>query len=301
MTKNFLYFIALSFILVACSNDDNTPIDNNSVKEYVTIPDENFEKQLIALKIDSDNSLNHQILKSDAEKISRLDLSKNANLGEIKDLTGIDAFVNLTYLSASQHKIESIDIHTNNLLDTLLLEVNLLQTLDVSNNKKLILIDIQSNELKTIKGLSNITALKKLNASWNYIENFELNNPSIEILHMSHNDIKNIHLDGCSKLKNILLTSNKINTLSLTTNTALETVLISDNQLKTLPLKNNTKLTHLYGSSNLFESFDVSNNRELVDLRIDRNPNLTCIKIANNQNIPTVSMSNYQSLNTSCD
>ncbi|TXG39719.1 hypothetical protein [Seonamhaeicola maritimus] len=60
------------------------------------------------------------------------------------------------------------------------------------------------------------------------------------------------------------------------------------------------RLTHLYSSSNLLTGLDVSHNSGLIDLRVDRNPELTCIKIENEQNIPTVTLSEYQKLNTSC-
>ena len=44
-----------------------------------------------------------------------------------------------------------------------------------------------------------------------------------------------------------------------------------------------------------------SNNQQLIDLRVDRNPYLSCIQISNGQYIPNVSISDYQSLNTNCN
>ncbi|MEP4599052.1 MAG: hypothetical protein ABJZ92_22795, partial [Cyclobacteriaceae bacterium] len=66
-------------------------------------------------------------------------------------------------------------------------------------------------------------------------------------------------------------------------------------------LDTNTSLTHLYSSSNLLASLDVSNNQKLIDLRVDRNPNLTCIKILSGQEVPTVSISDYQELSATCN
>ena len=95
--------------------------------------------------------------------------------------------------------------------------------------------------------------------------------------------------------------SNKLETVDFSTNTSLETLLISDNKIQHIDLENNISLTHLYSSSNLLTRLDVSNNLELIDLRVDRNPDLSCIKILSSQEIPTVSISEYQELNDICN
>jgi hypothetical protein len=78
-------------------------------------------------------------------------------------------------------------------------------------------------------------------------------------------------------------------------------MLISDNKIQNINLEQNSNLTHLYITSNSLTSIDVSNNQELVDLRVDRNPNLSCIKIQSGQEIPNVSKSDYQELNNNCN
>ena len=52
-------------------------------------------------------------------------------------------------------------------------------------------------------------------------------------------------------------------------------------------MNNNINLEYIYGSSNLLTQFDISNLPNLIDVREDRNPTLTCIKIANGQEIST--------------
>lgn len=297
--NSYAIFVLTLFFVTSCSNnDDHTKLANDV---YLSIPDNHFETILIEQGIDSDGIVNQQMLKADAEQISHLDLNLSSDFGNISDLTGIEGFTNLTLLSASGQKIESVDLSFNTKLDTLYLQANYLTSIDIGKNSKLTLVDIQSNELSSINGLSSATNLKKLNLSWNNLEEFSIHNESLEVLHISQNLLKSIDTNGAINLKNILLTINKLTTVDFSSNTSLETLLISDNNIQSIDLEYNTNLTHLYITSNLLTSIDVSNNQELVDLRVDRNPYLTCIKIQSGQDIPTVSKSDYQELNDICN
>ncbi|SHJ09077.1 hypothetical protein SAMN04487911_1117 [Arenibacter nanhaiticus] len=292
-------FAVTLYHIVSCSNNDETknPINDN----YLRIPDIHFETKLIEQGIDSDGIVNQQILKSDAEAVSKLNLNLAANLGEIRDLTGIEGFVNITFLSAEGQQIKDIDLSFNTTLDTLFLNGNHLTVIDISNNPNLIVLEVQANELSSIKGLSTSKNLKKVNLSFNNFEEISINNESIEELLVSHNLLKYINTDDALNLKNVLLIHNQLTTVDFSANTLLETLLISSNKLQSINLEKNTSLTHLYSSSNLLTSLDVSNNHELIDLRVDRNPDLSCIKILSSQEIPTVSISDYQELNTICN
>ncbi|MCB0852034.1 MAG: hypothetical protein KDD63_07435 [Bacteroidetes bacterium] len=291
--------IVLSFLLMAsCSTDNENP---SPIGMYVSIPDAHFEAELIEQGIDSDGVINQKILKTDAEKVTRLDLNLSSHFGEISDLTGIEEFINITFLSAVGQEIQEIDLSSNTALDTLLLSGNSLEKLDIRKNPNLILLDAQSNELTSIKGLSDAKNLKKVNLSFNYFEEFSIDNQSIEALLISHNLLTSIDIEGALNLKNVMLTSNQLTALDLQTNLMLETLLLSDNKLSNIHLEYNFHLTHLYISSNSLTGLDVSRNQKLIDLRADRNPDLTCIKIANSQEIPTVSLSDHQELNTICN
>ncbi len=292
-------FALTLFLVVSCSSNDEKIKAVNDI--YLSIPDNHFETILIEQGLDSDGIVNQQILKADAEEVSYLNLNLSSDFGEISDLTGIEGFTNLKLLSASGQKIEAINLSLNTKLDTLYLQSNYLTSIDISNNPNLILLDIQSNELIAINGLSSATNLKKLNLSWNNLEEFSIHNQSLEVLHMSQNLLKSLEIDGAINLKNILLTSNYLTTVDFSSNTLLETLLISDNEIQNINLERNSNLTHLYITSNSLTSIDVSNNQGLVDLRVDRNPDLTCIKIQSGQEIPTVSKSDYQELNDICN
>jgi Leucine-rich repeat (LRR) protein len=313
-TVNALFMI-LFCITISCVNDEdnvssiedidiNIPDDGENedpVEEvYIAIPDGNFEQILINQGIDSDGKINQLISKPDAEKISELDLDVLRG-SAIYDLTGIEGFVNLKKLSVYQHNIDRIDLSSNILLDSVYLIANYITTIDVSNNPNLILLDVQSNMLRSIKGISNATHLKNLDASHNFLEEFSTHNEYLEVLHMSHNDLTSINLNGAIRLRNILLTTNLLTTIDLSTNTSLETLLILDNKIQNISLENNTNVTHLYISGNSLLNLDVSNNQKLFQLKCEENPDLTCIKIKSGQEIPSVLLSDTQELNSDCN
>lgn len=298
--KKAYAIVALSlFFLAACSKSDEQPNPNEDA--YLHIPDPHFETVLVEQGIDTDGTVDQQMLRTDAEKLTYLDLSPSGQFGDIADLTGIEGFVNLKFLAASGQKLEEIDLSANTQLDTLYLQANYLTHIDLANNPNLLLVNAESNELTSIEGLSEATQLKKLYLSFNNVEDLQLDNPDLELLHMGQNLLTSIDISGAVNLKNIFLISNALTTVDLSQNTLVETILLSDNAIQTIDLSHNGNLTHLYISSNTLTSLDVSNNHELIDLRADRNPTLSCIKIGSGQEIPTVSKSDYQELNTVCE
>tara|TARA_R110001632_G_scaffold23489_2_gene66562 strand:- start:240 stop:1148 length:909 start_codon:yes stop_codon:yes gene_type:complete len=294
--KAILLAILITILLTSCSSSDTDSDDN----QYLDIPDASFEAILIKEGIDSDGTLNQRMLRKDALEVSVLDLNFSSET-VISDLTGIEGFVGLKKLSAMQQEITEIDLSYNTLLDTLVLAGNYISNIDISNNPNLVLLDAQSNQLSAINGLSKAVHLKELNLSFNELEEFSIENETLEILKISNNLLHSFDVKGSINLKNILLTTNELTSVDFSKNILLETLLISDNNIQNIDLEHNTSLTHLYISSNSLTDLDVGNNQELIDLKVDRNPNLSCIKIQGAQNIPNVSISEYQELNTSCE
>lgn len=296
----FALISIFSLFLIGSCSDDNAN-DNVLSNQYLLIPDSHFEQILIDQGIDADGTINGQMLREDAEQVQRLDLNLNSHFGEIEDLTGIEGFVNITYLSAAGQNLMDIDVSSNTKLDTLYLQNNYLTTLDLSKNTDLILVHVLVNELTEIVGLEQATQLKELNLSYNYFEDFSISNASMEHLLMSDNLLTAFDASGAPNLKSILLTTNQLNSVDLSSNPLLETLVISNNTLQNISLENNANLMYFYASSNALTRLDVSQNTALIDLRVDRNPDLSCIKIQGGQQIPTVSLSEYQALNEDCE
>lgn len=300
MNKNInLFYVTLLAITLffSCTKDDN--IDTSS-DLYLSIRDNSFEKILITKGIDSDGVINQQMLKSDAEDVEELDLA-TLEFGTIANLSGIEGFTSLKKLHANQHDIEQIDLSANILLEEVYLAGNHLSSIDVSKNTNLIALDLTSNQLTGIIGLSNLEKLEELNLSFNYFEELSINNQALEVFHISNNDLISLDISMALNLINVLLTSNKLIALDISSNKKLQTLLVSGNQLQSINLSENISLTHVYIASNFLEDLDVSNNQNLVELKVDRNSSLSCIKIANGQRIPSVTLSNHQVLNDFCN
>lgn len=269
--------ITLILFIASCTKDDK---HTALINDFVNIPDNQFESILIEQNIDSDGVINQKISKTDALGVTHLNLNSSTSNKYIEDLSGIKGFTNLTFLSASGHLIEDIDLSHNALLDTVLL---------------------QANELQSIQGLSKLKNLTKLDLSWNLLESLSFKSKSIEILLANHNHLKFVEIENAASLKSVILTSNMLTSVNLDTYPLLETLLLSDNRMQTIDLGQNSNLSHLYISGNSLSELSVSSNHNLVHLRADRNPNLTCIQINNGQDIPTVSLSEYQELSTNCN
>ncbi len=272
-----LSLIICNSLFTSCDNND-TPIDPSN--EFVYIPDNQFESILIEQGIDTDGIINQKISQIDALKVTYLDLNLSSSNLFIEDLTGIEGFTNICYLSASGHLIEEIDLSHNTHLKTLLL---------------------QANELYAIHGLSNLNSLIKLDLSWNLLDSLLFESETIEILLATNNLLEFFEVGNAVKLKDIILTSNKLSSVDLNIYPLLETLLLSDNHIENIDLELCNKLSYLYISGNLLSELNVSNNQNLVDLRVDRNPTLTCIQINDNQGIPSYSLSEYQELSTNCN
>ena len=293
----------LFFFLASCEENENSLQPEPPVEPsiYVSLADNNFERKLIQLGIDSDDSLNHRMLKSDALKITSLEVdSPLGTLDEekITDLTGIEAFENLVFLSAGNNVLKEVNLESNTLLESIHLEANYLQHLDISQNTQLVELSLVLNDLSKITGLSEALNLKFLNLSWNYLEDLEVNNTSLEGLNVENNLLQTLNVTGCSSLTNIIARQNELTTIDVSTNEALKYLTLTSNQLIELNLENNLNIEKLRLSGNELNSLDVSTLELLYFLDIRQNADLACVKIAVDQQIATVNKQDHQELNT---
>ncbi len=142
---------------------------NKSIAQVTIIPDYRFERALIDLGIDSDLTINGQILTSDALLVTQLELSPNSLTnypyppfddsyqGMIHDLTGLEAFVNIERLEVHRTLIENLN--TDSLINLKYLDCvdNMLTSISVLNNPLLEYIDISSEgDLFPINNINEI-------------------------------------------------------------------------------------------------------------------------------------------------
>src|SRR5690606_36671025 len=164
--------------------------------QITLIPDSNFEQALINLNIDSDGTINGQVLTSDIESVTELVLLYNYS---IADMTGIQDFISLEILNLN-HNFD-------------------LTSLDVSNNLTLRILDVSQNSLTELN-LSNNILLEELYCG-NPTDDVWLRN-EIQQLNLSNNP--NIHTLGAGYMP--CLESINLNNGNNTSDTSIDVSLI---------------------------------------------------------------------------
>jgi Leucine-rich repeat (LRR) protein len=124
--------------------------------KYTLIPDVEFEKALIAEKIDA--ILDGKILSARAAVVKTLDFYQKYS--EISDFTGIEDFISLETLktpsfSYYQSKLVKMDLSKNSALKTLVSNYTKLTSIDLSKNTFLINVEINNNSLLSELNLKN--------------------------------------------------------------------------------------------------------------------------------------------------
>lgn len=240
MKKYFYSCLVAGVFVVACSSR-TIEIDPN----IILIQDSNFEKALIAQKIDSDSTINGQIKRSDAEDVKILSIP---NL-QIKSLSGIEGFKSLTYLDCSLNQIANLDVSQNSFLESFDCSSNLLTNIDLNSNLNLAAFNCVNNQLKDLTILSK--QLYALNASNNLLVTVSLDAATrLSILYLSNNQIKSLNLVSNPALLELKCNSNKLTAIDLSKNTKLRILEISNNTLSALDLCNNSEILKLICSSN---------------------------------------------------
>ncbi|MBD45483.1 MAG: hypothetical protein CMC65_09775 [Flavobacteriaceae bacterium] len=134
-TKKILNKRVLGLLFIICIS----LLSHSFHAQTTSIPDTNFEQELIDLGIDSDGIVNGQVLTSDIDTVITLNLFNIF----IQDLTGIEGFTALEYLDVSGSSLSVLDVSYNIQLKELYCSSSIANpsmfftTLDVSNNVNL--------------------------------------------------------------------------------------------------------------------------------------------------------------------
>jgi len=236
--------IPLLFILVNCNKPDISP--------EISIPDEHFLSALIDLGIDQNK--NGLISEQEAEATQTIRIWPSA----IRDLSGIEYFINLDTLSVIMNPLSEPDLSQNKSLKYLELIGCGLTTLNLSENTELVYLDCESR-----------LAMK------NYITALDVSaNKKLEFLSCIENQLTTLNISSNSHLLALHCGYNKLSSLDVSENTNLNTLHCNNNLLTTLDVSKNTALTNLITCGNKFTSFDISNNNKLVKIGIDNMPTL---------------------------
>jgi len=185
---------------------------------------------------------------------------------QVTDLTGIEAFVNLTVLDCHGTNLTSLNISKNTALTYLDLLSNHLTSLDVSKNIALTDLYCDFNELQSLD-ITNNTALTFLICNGNYLTNLDLSNNLA--------------------LTDLWCHDNNLISLDLSNNLDLKELWCNDNNITSLDLSNQNSLTFLNSNSNNLTYLNVANGNNMNFTTIStlpvfnaiNNPNLRCIYV----------------------
>jgi len=216
-------------------NFDTQSYFSPDCSNLISIPDPNFEQALIDLNIDTDMTINGVTSLSNVNGVTTLDIS-NKN---ISDLTGIEFFNNLQFLTADNNSISTLVLDQNTQLITVALFQNQLSSIVLPDNN-MTSIDLGNNLLTQID-LSN-----NLNLSSVFVNN---------------NLIDDIDVSMLSNLNILDASGNNLTQLDLSPNTVLSQIDVSGNDLSTLNVQN--------GNNTSFTSFEAQNNPNLSCITVD--------------------------------
>ncbi|MEO9872788.1 T9SS type A sorting domain-containing protein [Ekhidna sp.] len=263
--------------------------------QTVNIPDAQFKAALLTHTPTIDSNSDGEIQLTEAESYT---YTMNVNNKGITDLTGIEAFPNISRLEARQNNISSVNLSQNPLLKNLSLGNNQLTSIDLSENLLLEYVWMNGNQLSSLD-FSAHTFLTDVNLLSNNLETLDVSNsPNLTDLVLANNSIQEIDLSNNILLQQLYLNENFISQLSLASQSELEILVLYDNQLTQIDLANNTALRSLDLSENpVFGHLDLSAHTSIDYLKVN-DTQLETLNIANgnNMNVNYFSANNNDSL-----
>jgi hypothetical protein len=223
--------------------------------QNVNIPDVNFKNYLVNNTAVNTNNDSH-IQASEALAFSG---TLAFQFYSINDLTGIEAFRNLTVLDCGDNNLTSLNLSQNTALLELYCYDNQIESLDLSGNTLLQALDCRDNQILNLDVSSN-SELYYLSCPFNGMMTLNVQNTALTTLRCY---------------------SNQLTTLNLNSNLGLETLICDYNNLSELDLSSNPELTIIDCDYNVLTALNVANtnnvNVTIFDAR--NNPNLDCIQV----------------------
>jgi Leucine-rich repeat (LRR) protein len=276
----------------------------------VYIPDANFKARLISFGVDT--NFDGEIQFTEAAAFNT-ELNVNASL--IADLTGIEAFINITILRCAQNSLTDLNINNLTNLETLDCSNNQIATLNISNLinlKNLICIsnlltsldvsaltlleelNFYNNQVTTIN-VDALLNLKILNCSYNRILLLSVNNlPILERLECAVNYSTSFTISNLPNLEYLDCAYNfSLISLSLTQFPLLEYIDCRSNGLTNLNISNLNNLMTLYADNNSLTTINLSNLPNLSTLYVNYNQ-LTSLNLEGLTNLSTLFCQNNQ-------
>ncbi len=256
--------------------------------QNVTIPDVIFKLDLIrtpSLDINDDNEISIAEAQAFTGKIK---VSRSVN-----DLTGLEAFVNITELDCTGNRnLTNINVTKNIALKVLNCKgVRNLTNLDVSKNTALIDLNCSSTKITNLD-LSKNTALKVLDTGANSsLGDFDISkNLALEELDCGLNSRRRLDVSKHTNLKILDCGFNNLTSLDVSKNIALTELYCDRNDLQRIDISKNIALEKFDCSKNNLSSLDLSKNTALTELDCSSNKGIPDLNLSKNIALTTLSL-----------
>ncbi|PQJ77323.1 T9SS type A sorting domain-containing protein [Polaribacter glomeratus] len=255
-----------------------------TINAQTIIPDANFEQALIDLGYD--DIIDGQVLTANISGVISLNISdplNNANLpnvaGLITNMTGIQDFTALQFLSLNNNNVSVLNVSSNLALLDLNYSNNNITTIDLSLNTLLRALYCESNNITTLNVGSNLN-LEFLYCSFNQISVLDVNsNPLLATLFCGNNQLSALDVSLNTELTQLSCDNNMLTALDVSLNPLLTSLGIQRNAITALDVSVNNLLSVLYCSFNQLTTLNIANgNNVAIEVFYSiGNSNLTCI------------------------
>lgn len=277
---------------------------NTTYAQNVIIPDANFKAYLVAdTAINTNADTEIQVTEASAYS-GHMYISSTV---DVANLTGIEAFNNLTSLQISENtNLTTINLTGCAALTSFICTKGGLTSLNISTNTNLEVLSCWDNNLTSLN-VSNNTALKQLLCHTNNIPSLDVStNVALEKLLCSNNPLGTLNVATNTSLTELGCSSNNLSTIDVSNNLLLDALTCNNNQLTDIDLSVNNAIVSFSCINNSLLNLNVANgnNAILQSLRTVGNPNLYCIKVDSGYTPPTgtynFAKAANASYNTSC-
>ena len=239
------------------------PIPQLPKEGEVSINVENFPDSAFReyVKRTFDTDKNDVLSVDELAAATSINISRNT---QIKSVKGIEYFTSLLELYCFGTSIESFDL---------------------TNNKRLTLINCADNQNLTSLNIMGLEELETLNLNVTGIKDLNLkSNKRLKELYMWNTEINQLDVSNNLELFDLQCLGTKIAELDLTQNKALMQLSVSDTDIKKLDIGANRDLILLYCNNTNINILDVSQHKNLKRLDCTNSP-LAYLNIGNNDKL----------------
>lgn len=226
-----------------------------AISQNVNIPDVTFKTYLLS-QDDINTNFDDDIQVSEA--MAYTDSIICVGMG-ITDLTGIEAFQNIRFLSCVNNQLTELNVSQNIALQELICAMNNIYSLDVSSNINLKNLRCSYNPIYTLS-VGNNPNLQYLYCENNYLSALDVTqNPGLLELFCTHNSIQSLDLSVHQHLQRLDCSSMPLNHLDLAPSNDLVYIMCNGNSLSEIDLTKCPLLEEFRGVNGYYTQLDLSN------------------------------------------